>query len=335
MAKASNQGTYELGDFRLQNGSVLREAKLSWRTHGTLALDKDNAIVYPTSYAAQTPELTWLIGSDSILDPDHWFIIQPDMFGNGLSSSPSNTAEYPALVTAWDNVRAQKQLLSEVFGIERVACVYGWSMGAQQAYHWAAAFPDEVDRIIAICGSAKTSVHNKVFLQGLLAVLEAAPEYLGGGQFSAEPINTKRAFARIYAGWALSQDYYRAGLHLSVEKDLDSFLNNQWDKRWALRSAANLYTQALCWLAADISNNPLYQGDLPKALQAIKAKVLLMPCETDLYFRVADNEAELKHLRHAVLCPIRSIHGHRAGNPIGNEADTAFIKSQTKAWLSA
>ncbi|NCY08672.1 MAG: alpha/beta fold hydrolase, partial [Betaproteobacteria bacterium] len=79
----------------------------------------------------------------------------------GLSSSPSNTAEYPALVTAWDNVRAQKQLLSEVFGIDRVACVYGWSMGAQQAYHWAAAFPDQVDRIIAICGSAKTSVHNK------------------------------------------------------------------------------------------------------------------------------------------------------------------------------
>ncbi|NBS40782.1 MAG: hypothetical protein EBS73_16335, partial [Betaproteobacteria bacterium] len=133
---------------------------------------------------------------------------------------------------------------------------YGWSMGAQQAYHWAAAFPDQVDRIIAICGSAKTSVHNKVFLQGLLAVLEAAPEYLGGGQFSAEPINTKRAFARIYAGWALSQDYYRAGLHLSVEKDLENFLNNQWDKRWALRRAANLYAQALCWLAADISNTP-------------------------------------------------------------------------------
>ena len=335
MAIATQEGTYSLGDFPLQNGSMLRQAKLSWRTHGTLSTKKDNVIVYPTSYAAQTPELTWLIGSDSILDPDHWFIIQPDMFGNGLSSSPSNTTEYPTLVTAWDNVQAQKRLLSEVFGIDRVACVYGWSMGAQQAYHWAAAFPDEVDRIIAICGSSNTSVHNKVFLHGLLAVLEAAPEYVGGGRFSAEPTNTKRAFARIYAGWALSQDYYRAGLHLSVEKDLESFLNNQWDKRWALRRAENLYAQALSWLAADISNNDLYQGDLPRALQAIKAKVLLMPSETDLYFRVADNEAELEHLRHAVLSPIPSIHGHRAGNPIGNAADTAFIKNQTNAWLDA
>ena len=111
MATATQEGTYSLGDFPLQNGSMLRQAKLSWRTHGTLSTKKDNVIVYPTSYAAQTPELTWLIGSDSILDPDHWFIIQPDMFGNGLSSSPSNTTEYPTLVTAWDNVQAQKRLL--------------------------------------------------------------------------------------------------------------------------------------------------------------------------------------------------------------------------------
>ena len=180
MATATQEGTYSLGDFPLQNGSMLRQAKLSWRTHGTLSTKKDNVIVYPTSYAAQTPELAWLIGSDSILDPDHWFIIQPDMFGNGLSSSPSNTTEYPTLVTAWDNVQAQKRLLSEVFGIERVACVYGWSMGAQQAYHWAAAFPDEVDRIIAICGSSNTAVHNKVFYTAYWLCLKRRLSMLAG-----------------------------------------------------------------------------------------------------------------------------------------------------------
>ena len=52
-------------------------------------------------------------------------------------------------------------------------------MGAQQAYHWAAAFPDAVERIIAICGSARTAVHNQVFLRSLMAVLEAAPEHIG------------------------------------------------------------------------------------------------------------------------------------------------------------
>ena len=333
MTWPTHEGVLALGDCPLLKGGVLRDAQLRWRTHGTLSPARDNVIVYPTSYAAQTPELTWLIGPDGILDPTRWFIVQPDMFGNGLSTSPSNHADYPALVTAWDNVHAQKRLLAEVFGVQRVACVYGWSMGAQQAYHWAAAFPGEVERIVAVCGSAKTAVHNQVFLHGLLAVLEAAPEHLGNGRFSAPPVQAIRAFARIYAGWALSQDFYRAGLHLAAEPDLEHFLRHQWEARWAVRDAANLYAQALCWLAGDISDNPLYGGNLPQALAAIQARVLLMPGETDLYFRVADNQAELPHLRSAVLRPIPSIHGHRAGNPLGNAADTAFLRRETRAWL--
>jgi homoserine acetyltransferase len=50
MATAIQEGTYSLGDFLLQNGSMLRQAKLSWLTHGTLSTKKDNIIVYPTSY---------------------------------------------------------------------------------------------------------------------------------------------------------------------------------------------------------------------------------------------------------------------------------------------
>ena len=327
-------GMFDLGDLPLLAGGTLRGARLSWRAHGTLSPARDNVILYPTSYSAQAPELEWLIGPDGILDPTRWCIIQPDMFGNGLSSSPSNVADYPALVTAWDNVHAQRRLLAEQFGVTRVACVYGWSMGAQQAYHYAAAFPSGAERIIAICGSARTAVHNQVFLRGLLAILEAAPEYLGQGRFSAEPVAAIRAFARIYAGWALSQDFYRAGRHLAAEPDLESFLTRQWEARWAVRSAANLYAQAKCWDAGDISANPLYGGDLPAALGAIQARVLLMPGETDLYFRVADNAAEMPHLRQAELLPIPSINGHRAGNPNGLPEDAAFIRHHTRRWLA-
>lgn len=327
-------GLFDLGDLPLLVGGTLRGARLSWRAHGTLSPARDNVILYPTSYSAQAPELEWLIGPDGILDPTRWCIIQPDMFGNGVSSSPSNTPDYPSLVTAWDNVHAQRRLLAEQFGVSRVACVYGWSMGAQQAYHYAAAFPSEAERIIAICGSARTAVHNQVFLRGLLAILEAAPEYLGQGRFSAEPVAAIRAFARIYAGWALSQDFYRAGRHLAAEPDLESFLTHQWEARWAVRSAANLYAQAKCWDAGDISANPLYGGDLPAALGAIQARVLLMPGETDLYFRVADNAAEMPHLRQAELLPIPSINGHRAGNPNGLPEDAAFIRHHTRRWLA-
>jgi len=214
MSPPTETGRFGLGDLALQSGETLRGATLSWKSYGTLAPGRDNVVVFPTSYTAQHVDLEWLIAADKILDPGRWFVIIPDMFGNGLSSSPSNTPDYPGLVTTADNVRAQKRLLQEVFGVEHVACVYGFSMGAQQAYHWAALFPEAVERAIVVCGSAKTSVHNKVFLLSLLATLEAAPEHIGGGRFSTEPQPALRAFARIYAGWAMSQDWYRAGLHL-------------------------------------------------------------------------------------------------------------------------
>jgi homoserine O-acetyltransferase/O-succinyltransferase len=335
MTGPTDSGRLSLGDFTLQSGDVLPGAMLTWKTYGALSPAKDNVVVYPTSYTAQHMDQEWLIGPDKVLDPTRWFIVTPDMFGNGLSSSPSNTPGYPALVTTADNVWAQRRLLSELFGVTRIAAVYGFSMGAQQAYHWAALFPDAVERAIVVCGSARSSVHNKVFLLSLLATLEAAPEHLGGGRFSSEPKAALRAFARIYAGWAMSQDWYRANLHLTSTgaANLDDFLDNYWEPRFARRKAEDLYAQAATWIASDISANELYQGDFVRALKAIRARVLLMPGRTDLYFPVADNALEMPHLERAELRPIPSIWGHVAGSPSPDREDFSFLRAAVRSWL--
>ncbi len=316
---------------------MIRDARLAWQAHGTLNEARDNVIVYPCSYTATHEDLAWLIGPDGVLDPNRWFIVVPDMFSNGVSSSAADTDDFPAVVTMADNVRAQHRLLTEHFGVTRVAAAYGFSMGAGQTYHWAALYPEFVERAIVVCGSARTSVHNKVFLSGLLRTLEAAPEYAGNGQFSAEPLAALRAFGHIYAGWGLSQDFYRAGLYETAlgAPDLATFLKTDWEDSFGACKAANLYAQAVTWNEADISNNDLYHGDLEAALGAISAKVLLLPGETDLYFRVADNEAELRHLRSGQLAAIPSIWGHRAGSPEGIPADLEFLTSHVRAWLDS
>ena len=101
-----------------------------------------------------------------------------------------------------------------------------------------------------------------------------------------------------------------------------------------MREAANLYSQLRTWHASDISNNSTYGGDLEQALRAIRARVLLMPGETDLYFRVADNEMEKRFLASAQLSPIPSIWGHRAGNPAQNPADAVFIRDTVRRFLA-
>lgn len=330
-----SSGEFRLGDVRVQSGETIRDARLVWKTHGTLAQERDNVVLYPCSYGAKHEDLEWLIGPEGILDPTRWFIVIPNMFSNGVSSGAADTDDYPKLVTSWDSIQAQRRMLSEQFGIDRLHAVYGFSMGGQQAYHWAALYPDAVARAIVVCGSARTAEHNKVFLSGLLRTFEAAPEHLGAGRFSAEPKATLRAIGHIYAGWALSQDFYRENVHLTAlgAPDLDTYLRNDWEASFARRRAANCYAQLVTWYHGDISANPLYQGDLTRALKAIKARVLLMPSETDLYFRVADNALEAAHLSDAELLPIPSIWGHRAGNPAANARDATFLKQAVRRWL--
>jgi homoserine O-acetyltransferase len=176
----SDYSIFEAGDVVLQSGLTYRNARLAYKTYGALNAAKSNAIVYPTSYGAQHYDLEWAIAPGKALDPTRYFIVIINKFGNGLSASPSNTpppfdrGRYPHF-TMTDNVRVQHRLLREVFGIERVHLVYGFSMGAQQAFHWGALFPDRVERIAPICGSAKTSPHNFVFLEGVKAALTADP----------------------------------------------------------------------------------------------------------------------------------------------------------------
>ena len=328
-------GVLSLGDLPAERGGVIGDARLVWQAHGTLNDARDNVIVYPCSYTASHEDLAWLIGPDGVLDPTRWFIVIPDMFSNGLSSGAGDTPDYPAVVTMADNVRAQYRLLTEHFGVTHVAASYGFSMGAGQAYHWAALYPQFVERAIVVCGSARTSVHNKVFLSGLLRTLEAAPQYEGNGRFSAEPLAAVRALAHIYAGWGLSQDFYRERLFQTAlgVPDLATFLKSDWEDSFAEHQAANLYAQALTWQEADISANDLYSGDLSRALSAITARVLLIPSATDLYFRVADNEAELTYLRGGALATIPSIWGHRAGSPEGIPADLDFLTRNVRSWL--
>lgn len=331
-----DEGVFELGDVAAERGGTIRGARLAWQTHGTLNADKSNVIVYPTSYTATHDGQSWLIGPDGVLDPEEWFIVIPDMFSNGLSSGAADTPDYPAVVTVRDNVLAQERLLREVFGVTEIAAVYGFSMGAMQAYHWAALFPERVERAVVVCGSARTALHNRVFLSGLLRTLETAPEHLGNGRFSSEPALALKAFGHIYAGWGLSQDFYRAELFKTAlgAPDLDTYLKTDWEAGFASCKAADLYAQALTWTHGDISANGLYGGDLSLALASIQARVLLLPGETDLYFRVADNAAELPHLKSGELRPIPGIWGHRAGSPAGLPAELAFLKSAVREWLA-
>jgi homoserine O-acetyltransferase len=327
---------FNLGDVTLQSGATLPNATLAYRTYGALNAGRDNVVVLPTFYGGDHVDNEIMMAPGRAIDPARYFVIVPNMFGNGRSSSPSNTpaplarAAFPH-VTLYDNVVCQHRLLTERLGITHVRLVAGFSMGAQQAFHWGALFPDMVQAIAPICGSAKTSPHNIVFLEGVKAALTADGAF-ADGWYGAPPEKGLEAFGRVYAGWVYSQDFYRdaeyraLGLE-SIEDVLRASVN-----RYRVRDANNLLAMLWTWQHADISANPRYGGHLAKALGAITARAIVMPGATDLYFRVRDNELEVPHMPHAELRPIPSTWGHSAGRGF-NPADNAFIDAALRELL--
>ncbi len=329
----------QIGDVGLRRGPTLRDCKLAYKTFGHMNAGKDNVIVYPTWYSGQHYDNEWLVGRGMALDPDKYFIIIPNMLGNGLSSSPSNTPEpyngprFP-LVTACDNVRVQHRLVTEKFGVSKLLLVTGWSMGALQAFHWGALYPDMVERIAPFCGSAKCSRHNFVFLEGVKVALMADGAF-NDGWYKEKPAKGLRAMARVYAGWGFSQAFYRE--RLDIERlgysSLEDFLVAFWEGFFLPKDANNLLTMLWTWQNGDISDNELYKGDFKKALGAIKAKAYVMPGQTDLYFPLADSEFEVANMPNAKFVPVPSIWGHFAGGPGTNPDDVRFIDNTLKELL--
>lgn len=329
---------FDLGDVPLQRGATLRDARLAYKTYGKLNADKSNVIVYPTWYSGQHYDNEWLIGPGMALDPEKYFIIVPNMLGNGLSSSPSNTPEPYNLsrfpdITLYDNVTLQHRLVTEKFGIERIALVVGWSMGAQQTNQWGCLYPDMVKRIAPFCGSAKTAPHNIVFLEGVKAALTADVAW-NGGWYTTPPTTGLRAVGRVYAGWGLSQPFYMQELWRELGfSSLEDFLVGYWEGFFLQKDANNLLAMLWSWQHGDISDNPVFKGDIKKALGAIRARALVMPAERDLYFPVADNEWEVSHMPNAECRPIPGVWGHFAGGG-SSPVDTRFIDDALKELLA-
>lgn len=330
---AETEQVFALGRFVLENGTVLPDARIVYRTWGTLNADRSNAILYPTSYGAHHTDVQWLVKPGGILDPERWFIIAVNQFGNGLSSAPSNLSPDFAGVSFShvDNLQAQRRLVEEQFGITRLALVYGWSMGAQQAYQWAVHEPQRVARIAAICGTAKTTDHNRIFLASLTAALTADPAW-DGTRFVTYPDRGIRAFARIYASWAASQAFYRAGLWRNGYTDLDDYLDRAWEANYRKKDPLDLLAMLRTWSLHDVSRGT--GGDLATALSRITARTLVMPATTDLYFTPEDCAAEAALIPGANFQPITSIWGHRAGNPWQHPPDERSIRTAVQTLLA-
>jgi homoserine O-acetyltransferase len=309
-----------LDDLPLDSGALLPAASLSYRTYGHLNEDRDNCILLPTYYTGRSADCYdgW-IGADGLFDLERWYIVVPDMFGNGRSSSPSNapaldTMEFDGpgtqVFSVADNVRAQSLLL-EHLGVGDIALAAGWSMGAMQALAWAAEQPDRVAAVLAVAGTARCWPGNQAFLAGVESFLAWGEDGLAG-------------FGRAYAGWAYSSEFFRDELWRETgARSLDDVLeawaadHESWDPR-------DLRTMLRTWRGAEPGPE----------LERIRARTIYAPSSTDTYFTVPEARREADRIPNGRVEVLDSPWGHMAARPGLRPEVTAALRPLVRELLN-
>ncbi len=330
-----------IDNFRLESGVTLPRARVVYGIYGRLNAARDNAILLPSHYMANYHGYEWLIGPGKALDTAKYCLVATELFGNGRSSSPSNTPEpyhgprFPVM-TIRDNVRAVHQLLTNQLKITHLRAIIGFSMGAQQAFQWAVSHPQFADQIVATSGTAKTYPHGVVRLEGQIAALTADAAFMDGNYASAAP-PTKglQAFAVVWTGWLYSQEWWRKELWRNRAKPGTTFeqiLTNYRTHFIDGADANDLILQMRTWERHDVGTTPGFEGNVEQALRSVRVPLLYMPSETDLYFPPGDAKYEATFIPGVSLMPIPSLWGHTAG-AASNPADAAFLNENISKFL--
>jgi homoserine O-acetyltransferase/O-succinyltransferase len=168
-------GVFSIANFEFDSGETLKTLEIHYQTLGELRLDEDgstNAVFImhgSTGWSEQFLNDHFagkLFNRGQTLDSEEYFIIMRDAIGHGKSSSPQNTglhAKFPSYQYS-DMNRADHQLLTQHFGINRTRLHMGVSMGGMQTWLWGEEYPDFMDALMPIaCQPTQIAGHNRLW----------------------------------------------------------------------------------------------------------------------------------------------------------------------------
>jgi len=274
---AAAQGNLQigrLGDFHLENGAVIRDCQIGYRTLGNLNAPRSNAILFPTWFTGTAQNLAALIGPGKLVDSAYYFVIAIDALGDGVSSSPSNSTAQPRMefpeFSIRDMVAAEHELATKVLGLTHVRAVMGISMGGMQTFQWIVSYPDFMDRAIPIVGSPRLGAYDLLLWQAELHAIEADVNWKHG-EYQTRPLAAMRTVADIHAlalqtpqlrDRETSPAKFTEFLAATERSTTESFDTNDW------------YRQARAMMGHDVSKP--FGGDMQKAAGTVHARVLVV-----------------------------------------------------------
>ncbi len=301
--------TLRLPTFPLLSGAALHDARIAFRTYGSLSPAGDNAVLLFTYYTGDDLSYAAWIGPGRPIDPTEHFVIVVNHFGGGISSSPSTSGRDFPPVQVGDGVRAAELVLDRL-GVRELRLVAGWSLGGIHALDFAARCPERAAAVFALCSAARCSPINEVFLDSVGVTLTTGCRPTAAG----EPAESARLdmFGRVYAGWAYCEQFFAEEIYREFGYTSPADVLARWGTDHQAMHAGNLLAALEMWRAADGGGS---LGALRDRLGNITARTVLMPSVTDSYFTVAENHLEAAWIADGQVRELESPLGHIAGRP--------------------
>lgn len=310
--------TFTTTNFTTVGGKTIPDVTIGWEAYGELNEAKDNVILITHffsgnshaagKYTAADPQPGYwdaIIGPGKAIDTNKYYVISSDTLVNAFPHLPHVITTGPAsinpatgkpygldfpVVTIRDFVNVQHALLTSL-GINKLHAVVGASMGSLQAIEWATAYPDMVERMVSVIGTAAMDAWTITGLEHWARAIKLDPNWNQGNYYEGDaPIAglastltliTQQAMHPISFNQASPQQETlpKAGLE-SVLNDLPA------TEFWFSAAAQNAVFADANHILYLVRANQLFiaghQNDLATGLRQIKAKTLFLPAKHDL-----------------------------------------------------
>lgn len=309
---------FELEQFTTYTGKTIKQVRVGWEAYGQLNADKSNAILIThyftgSSHAAgkyrvsDTTSGYWdaLIGPGKAIDTNKYYVISSDTLANVSAYNPDVITTGPAsinpdtgkpyglsfpVVTIRDFVNVQKALLDSL-GIQKLHAVVGPSMGSFQAIDWASAYPDKVERMISVIGSAGTDAWTSISLHHWAMPIMLDANWQQGNYYGKESPNAGLvASLMMITQQALEPDFINRTIadHSPLENaplhdPMAEFKAVRWLRERAQSRAAQMDANHVIYLArASQAFVAGFSASMDEGLARIQAKTLFIPSAHDM-----------------------------------------------------
>lgn len=324
-----------IGSLPLESGDSIEDCSISWVEHG-LADPAAPVALTLCAIGSHHQRLDFLIGPGLPLDTRRLRILAVNALGNGLSSSPSNSARQPGhafpVFSIRDMVASQARWL-DAMGIDKLDVVAGASMGGMQALQWGVSHPSRMNRIVALSPLARTPGWSAAINEAARRALSPLVSPGTWGVCSPPPA--------AWESWVLIMQLLAVRTPDQVDCELqDHDALRHWLTRraqdWADRGFDPLdwYYQSLAYDTHDVGKTPGMQGDTALALASIQARTLILGARPDLYNPTACAEWASRHIRGCIFAEIHSDWGHLTFSAT-DAGNTALVRHHVSQFLWA